>query len=218
MRADRIAVSLATWLATQGVVLRARRSVAAIDIMRAAVMLDGGETLHSDLLVIAVGAATARLLRDLAPRIGARRQIVAYLKPPLARRNAWRRAPVFVGLGADDAHWGAPPVAGTDLKLAAGSMSREIGGCDSQLCAVTDAETEVLIGRYRSAIPDIDDYDILRTKACLYATSPSGLFVEPLDDNRRVWVIGGGDGGDYKRAPATALSLVARLTSTCARS
>lgn len=216
--ADRITASLNRWLDAHGVVMHAQANVAAINMVEATITLDGGETLHPDALVIAVGAAVARLIPDLAPRVGARRQIVAYLKPPRARREAWQRAPVFVGLGADDAHWGAPPVAGTDLKLAAGSMSREIGGCESQFCAVTDAETEALLGRYRPVIPDIDDYEVLRMKACVYATSPSGLFVESVDDNRRIWVIGGGDGGDYKRAPATALSLVARLTSACARS
>ena len=217
--ADRIAAALASWLSAHGAVLRPWTAVAAIDSARGILTLESGERLDPEQSVIAVGAWSARLVPALADRVGARRQVVAYLRPPHDRRAAWRRAPVFVGLGADDAHWGAPPVAETDLKLAAGSLARAIGADEYQTAAVSAAEIAALLGCYRSVIPDIDRYEVLRAKACVYATGRSGgLFAEPIDPGRRVWVIGGGDGGDYKRAPATALALATRLRAACARS
>jgi hypothetical protein len=216
--ADRIAAALVTWLAAHGATLRAQTSVATIDIARATIALDSGDTLRPEMLVIAAGAATARLIPELAQRVGARRQIVVYLKPPPAHHEAWRQAPVFVELGSDDKHWGAPPVCGTDLKLAAGAQSRAVDGCERESRAVTGAEAMALLRRFRPLIPDLDAYEMLGMKACVYATGMSGLFVEALDTDRKVWVIGGGDGGDYKRAPAVALALAARLMSACARS
>jgi sarcosine oxidase len=212
--ADRIAVALAQWLADNGVTLRPRIDVATIDVGNAAAMTTAGEAIKADLLLVAAGASTAQLLPALAGRIGARRQVVAYLKPPAALRALWRRSPIYLGLGDADDLWGAPPVAGTDLKIAAGCLARPSDPSQSNARAVAPWDVPALLACYRPHLPEIDTYELLRSAVCFYATSADGeLIAEPLDGDRRVWVVSGCDGGDYKLAPALALNLASRLTA-----
>lgn len=213
--ADRIATNLIGWLAARGVVIRPHSPVAAIDIRRAQAALSNGTNLQADRLLIAAGAWTAHLVPELAGMIGAKRQIMAYLKPPLHLQAAWRRSPVFVGLGRDDDLWGAPPVAGTDLKLAAGCLARPADPADLKARVINLDEQQALLARHRPYLYDIDGYDVLRMASCFYSTTATGeMLIEPLDDKRRVWVIAGCDGSDYKFAPALALMLAARVTSS----
>lgn len=211
--ADKVATALARWLAAHGVVVRPHTLVATIDVARAEAVLHDGARLQADRLLIAAGARTPHLLPELAGAIGAKRQVMAYLKPPPHRQAAWRQSPIFVGLGNADNLWGAPPVAGTDLKIAAGCLARPVDPADPTR-TVTPEERQALLALYRPHLPDIDACEVLRMAACVYSTTTDGeMLIKSLDDCRRVWVIAGCDGSDYKFAPALALTLAPRMLS-----
>jgi len=211
--ADRIATALIRWLAAHGVTLRSHTPVNAIDVDGAAALLASGEIVRVDLLVVAAGAWTAHIVPSLADCVGANRQFVAFFEPPAHLKAAWRRSPIFIGLGGVGDLWGAPPVAGTHLKLASGSLARASSPTDASDCVVRDEDTLALLARYRDHLVQIDSYRLLDTSVCFYSTARDG---EPIcraidDDRRRVWVVAGADGSDYKLAPALALSLASRF-------
>nr|WP_176422074.1 FAD-dependent oxidoreductase [Bradyrhizobium sp. 2S1]MCK7664912.1 FAD-binding oxidoreductase [Bradyrhizobium sp. 2S1] len=212
--ADRIARSLAVWLVQRGVAMRPHTPVATIDVTDIAALAESGERIRADLLIAAIGAGLAGMFPSLSGRVVARRQFVTYLDPPAHLRSNWRRSPVFVGVANAAELWGAPPVAGTDLKLAAGCLARPGDPASGHDGVVRPEDLPALLACYRPHLPEIDAYEVLRTSVCFYNSTCNGeMIVEAIDGDRRaVWVIAGCDGSDYKFAPALSLSLASRLS------
>lgn len=205
--ADRLAARLVDWLTASRVELRSRRAVSSLDLQQGVAILDDGERVRGDPLVVAAGAWTSHILPSLRPRVGARRQILSYFQPPAALAESWRTSPVFLGAGGDRHLWGAPPVGGTDLKLAAGCLARPGDPAEDADRATGSRDVEALTAAFRKCLGDLSGYRLLRTEACFYCTVEGGTPIcAPLDAGKRLWVIAGGDGSDYKFAAANALS------------
>jgi len=208
--ADQIAILLAEWLGRHGAVLRPNTTVASLDHGRPAAVLADGEVEQADIVIACVGAATTNLAPMLA--VGARRQILAYLEPPGHLERVWRNAPVFVNFGGVDDLWGAPPAAGTHLKLAAGYLACPARSDHPANRDVSTTETMALLNSIRTHLPHFASYRVLRMSACTYSTAAAqGVLQCPLNDHRSVWAVAGYDGSDYKLAPALALKLAAQL-------
>jgi len=208
--ADQVAILLTDWLRRHGVVLRPSTAVVSLDHGRPAAVLGDGKIVSADIVIACVGAATS----DLAPMlaVGARRQILAYLEPPRHLERAWRSAPIFVNFGGADDLWGAPPAAGTHLKLAAGRLARPSSPDHPDDRSVTTTETQMLLTCIRKHLPQFASYRVLRMTACTYSTASRQSVLQcPLDDHHSVWAVAGYDGSDYKLAPALAWKLAARL-------
>jgi sarcosine oxidase subunit beta len=120
--AERILRDLADHLRTQGAELHAVTPVRDVDPGRATVRLADGRQESADLVIVAAGPWTARLLPAMAARITPSRQVAAYLEPPAEHVEAWRRAPAVLEVldqveAAKGGFYAVPPVGGTALKV-----------------------------------------------------------------------------------------------------
>ena len=102
-----------------GAALRTATPVGELDPARAVVGLEGGGQDSADLLIVAAGPWTARLLPAMAARITPSRQVTAYLEPPADQAEAWRCAPAVLDQveAAPGGFYAVPPLDGTWLKV-----------------------------------------------------------------------------------------------------
>ncbi|UFN49320.1 FAD-dependent oxidoreductase [Roseomonas sp. OT10] len=194
--ADRIVAGLARHLAARGVALR-RARVAGVEPAAARVVLEDGTALSADLLVLAAGPWTARLLPGLAPRAVPSRQILVNLEPPPALRAGWEAAPMLLDLSGG--FYAVPPVAGTPLKV--GDHSFSLQGDPDDPREASPAEAEAILALALPRLRDAGAYRILSARACYYEVSPGErIALEPLGEG--CLALCGTSGHGFKFGPA----------------
>lgn len=192
--AERIVAALARHLAARGVRMHQARAAAA-DPDRARLVLEDGRALDADLLVLAAGPWTARLLPVLAPRAVPSRQVVVYLEPPSGLRESWARMPMLLDLAERGGFYAVPPVADTALKV--GDHRFSLRGDPEDSREVTAAETEEMLALARPRLRDAASYRVLGARACFYDVAPDEKIVlEPLGD--RALAVCGTSGHGFK--------------------
>ncbi len=212
--ANRIVRDLARLLAEAGCSLRAGCAVSAIDPASGWVWVEGGDRIDADVLVVATGADTGAWLPAMAPRLRPVRQTTAYFEPPASVLPGWRRAPVFVDIGASGDLWGAPPVAGTRLKFAASGLARAWTAEDPISHPATVA---ALLDRVNAAF-DTQGWRLSEIATRHYAHSVAGPpLIEALPGSRgRAWIVAGCNGAGFKSAPVVAEEIITFLRHGCA--
>ncbi len=147
------------------------------------IILDNGERIAADRIVMAVGAWTPYLLPFTKKFFRARGQPVFHLKPPRPDLFASERFPVF---GADIANHGP---------------GREMSPESSQR-VVTSKEEENLRKFLSWALPELAEAPIIYTRVCMYCDTHDGNFWIAPDPEREGLVIAAGDcGHGFKFAP-----------------
>ncbi len=116
----RIASGMARWLRANGADLREHARVASVDAEAGAVLLDSGERLVADRLVVTAGAWLLKLFPELASDLTTYRTAVVYLQPPEELRPAWQAAPVILDVGGATDGYIIPPSGGGGLKFGSG--------------------------------------------------------------------------------------------------
>jgi glycine/D-amino acid oxidase-like deaminating enzyme len=187
--ADRIVHDLAGLLERRGVALRPNARVAAIEPERATVTLEGGERLDADAVIVAGGGWTGKLLPALAPRLEPRRAVVFYLEPPPDLAAGWEDAPCFLDFGGADDLYLVPPLDGIPLKFGAGSTSYSEDPDAPR--ALRPDEPERLLACLRPYLRDLDRYQVVDHRVCMYCFSPDERFVAgTLADSRLAYATG----------------------------
>lgn len=205
--ARRIVAGMAAHLARRGVPIECGRVAAELDPARAALRLSDGTTQAADLLVVAAGPWAPRLLPELtaARAIRPTRQIVVYLEPPAAHRDAWVRAPMVLDLAEDGGFYAVPPVAGTPLKI--GDHRFAPGGDPDEPREASAAEAEAILALARPRLRDAAAYRVLGARACYYDVEPEERFLlEPLG-GPRAFLMSGFSGHGFKFGPVLGLAL-----------
>jgi glycine/D-amino acid oxidase-like deaminating enzyme len=206
--AGRIVEALARHLAARGVGLRPHARVREVDAGRARLVLDGGETLGADALVVAAGAWLPKLLPAMGSRLVASRQVVAYLEPPNGYAARWAIAPMVIDIGPEAGFYLVPPVAGTGMKI--GDHRFTLSGDPDGDRAAAAAEAEPLLAAARRRLRDFDRFRTLRLKVCFYTVEPQERFVvERLAP--AAWVISACSGHGFKFAAALGRALAAEI-------
>lgn len=178
--AARILEGLVGWLKTRGVIMRANARVAALQTPAPAVVLENGEVVAGDRLVLASGAWTSKLLPALAGQTAPSRQVVVYVEPPAAFRRAWAEGPVLAQFRDGLDLYNLPPVRGLDLKFSC-RPHRRPGDPDDPREPAPD-EGEAVLAHVRPHLRDGGAYRVLGAKVCYYGLSDTGRFiVEPLE-------------------------------------
>jgi glycine/D-amino acid oxidase-like deaminating enzyme len=165
------------------------------------IVLDNGERIAADRVVMAVGAWTPYLLPFTKKFFRASGQPVFHLKPSRADLFAPERFPVF---GADittTGYYGFPLNRDGIVKIANHGPGREMSP-ESPQCAVTSEDEENLRKFLSWAFPALADAPIVYTRVCMYCDTHDGNFWIAPDPERKGLVIAAGDcGHGFKFAP-----------------
>jgi len=173
--AEQIVTALGTHLLMRGATIRTHTAVASIEAERGAVILEDGERIRADGVIVAAGPWVHRLRTGLKKRIRPSRQLVAYLQAPESYAEAWKRTPMVLDIHKDGGIYVVPPVRGTGLKIGEHRFSLR-GHPDDDRTAGED-ECSALLESCRGRFLDLDDYRIERGKVCFYSVEPDEQFV-----------------------------------------
>ncbi len=165
------------------------------------IVLDDGQRIAGDSVVIAAGAWTPYLLPFTKKFFRASGQPVFHLKPRQPELFAPERFPVF---GADittTGYYGFPINRDGVLKVANHSPGREMSP-ESPKRAVTSEDEKNLREFLSSTFPALADAPIVYSRVCMYCDTHDGHFWIAPDPERQGLVIAAGDcGHGFKFAP-----------------
>ena len=165
------------------------------------IILDNGERIAADRIVMAVGAWSPYLLPFTKKFFRARGQPVFHLKPPRPDLFASERFPVF---GADittTGYYGFPLNRDGLVKIANHGPGREMSP-ESPQRAATSEDEENLRKFLSWALPELAEAPIVYTRVCMYCDTHDGNFWIAPDPEREGLVIAAGDcGHGFKFAP-----------------
>ena len=165
------------------------------------IVLDNGQRIAGERVVMAVGAWTPYLLPFTKKYFRSTGQPVFHLKPPRPDLFASERFPVF---GADitmTGYYGFPVNHDGILKIANHGPGREMSP-ESPQRAVTSEEVENLRRFLSWVFPVLADAPIVYTRLCMYCETHDGNFWIAPDPDREGLVIAAGDcGHGFKFAP-----------------
>ncbi|PYK09899.1 MAG: sarcosine oxidase [Verrucomicrobia bacterium] len=165
------------------------------------IVLDDGQRIAADSVVVAVGAWTPYLLPFTKKFFRANGQPVFHLKPRQPELFASQRFPVF---GADittTGYYGFPVNRDGVVKIANHGPGREMSP-ESPKRAVTAEDEGNLREFLSSTFPLLTDAPIVYSRVCMYCDTHDGHFWIAPDPDRQGLVIAAGDcGHGFKFAP-----------------
>jgi glycine/D-amino acid oxidase-like deaminating enzyme len=165
------------------------------------IVLDNGQRIAADSVVVAVGAWTPYLLPFTKKFFRADGQPVFHLKPRQPELFASQRFPVF---GADittTGYYGFPVNRDGVVKIANHGPGREMSP-ESPKRAVTAEDEGNLREFLSSTFPLLADAPIVYSRVCMYCDTHDGHFWIAPDPDRQGLVIAAGDcGHGFKFAP-----------------
>jgi glycine/D-amino acid oxidase-like deaminating enzyme len=210
-----VVASLAAQCRARGVAVRQGCAIDRLGDSPARAAHAGGDALAADLVVVAAGSWTPRLLPALAGSLRAIGQPVFHLRPADPSPFEAAHFPVF---GADisrTGYYGFPATQGGIVKIAnhgAGIAMDERGpGGDEVPRATTPAQEQALREMLRETFPALADAPLAATRLCVYGDSLDGSFWIARDPDRpHVTVAAGGSGHAFKFAPVLG-SLIADI-------
>jgi glycine/D-amino acid oxidase-like deaminating enzyme len=198
--ADRVLRAAVRWLVRRpAATLLPWRDVTAVEVNSGRVSLAGGATLGADLVLIATGPWSRKLV-DLPMVL--HRQTMAYLRPPENLARWWAGAPSAGRAGADGRAWLLPPGDGTLLKISSAAACREVDQVGDPRVDGDTLRSARLIAA--SILTDADRYTVVALKRCHYlvdATTGGGHLVRL---GPTVWARGASGGDGFRTAPLVA--------------
>lgn len=203
--ADRIVDGLVAWLRRQDIEIHPLTMVQDVDLDSASIKLNNHSSHSGDALIVAVGAWAPQLLPELAVDVKPTRQAVLYLQPPTHFLQPWGDAPVIVDFGGSSDAWAIPPVAGTGLKVGAGSHRRP--GDPTSPRILTPNEPAQVLSYFESTLADLDQYGVIEGRICYYGWSVDERFV--VRTGSCGVVVTGCSGHMFKFGPSLGLELAA---------
>jgi len=180
----------------------------------AGVVLDDGERITGDFVVMTVGAWTPYLLPFTKKFFHASGQPVFHLKPSRAELFASERFPVF---GADittTGYYGFPINRDGVVKIANHGPGREMSP-DSSERVVTAEEERDLREFLSSTFPVLANAPIVHTRVCMYCDTHDGHLWIARDPDREGLVIAAGDSGHgFKFGPVLGEMIASAVEET----
>lgn len=116
----KIAVGLAKWLRANGANVYEHSKVTEIDAEAGHIVLESGETMQADRIVVAPGAWVLKLFPELGGELKTFRTALAYVEPPADLEAAWEAAPVILDVGGKTDGYMIPLTRGAGMKFGSG--------------------------------------------------------------------------------------------------
>ena len=165
------------------------------------ILLENGEKIAADTVVMAVGAWTPYALPFTRNFFRASGQPVFHLKPQKAELFTPERFPIFGADISTTGYYGFPLNRDGVVKIANHGCGREMSP-DSPERAVTKEEENKMRQFLSDSFPGLADAPIVFTRICLYCDTHDGNFWIAPDPERPELIIAAGDcGHGFKFAP-----------------
>jgi len=165
------------------------------------ILLENGEKIAADTVVMAVGAWTPYALPFTRNFFRASGQPVFHLKPEKADLFTPERFPIFGADISTTGYYGFPLNRDGVVKIANHGCGREMSP-DSPERAVTKEEENKMRQFLSDSFPGLADAPIVFTRICLYCDTHDGNFWIAPDPERPELIIAAGDcGHGFKFAP-----------------
>jgi len=165
------------------------------------IVLDNGQRISGDVVVVAVGAWTPYVLPFTQKFFRATGQPVFHLKPRQPELFAPERFPVFGADISTTGYYGFPLNREGIVKIARHGTGREMSP-DSTNRTVTPQEEENFREFLSSTFPTLTDGPIVYTRVCMYCDTNDGHFWIAPDPERPGLIVATGDNGHgFKFAP-----------------
>lgn len=179
----RIAQDMAAWLRDSGADLRERARVSAVRPEHGLVVLDSGEAIQADKVVVTAGAWVTKLFPELAAtgELTTYRTAVVYLDPPADLKPAWEAAPVFLDVGGGTDGYIIPASGGGGLKFGTGLHKRRHADADLDRLA-EPGEGEAIRRHFAPPFARLEEYRIEQVVTCAYTFTADERFIAfPLE-------------------------------------
>ena len=165
------------------------------------IVLDDGQRISGDVVVMAVGAWTPYVLPFTQKFFRATGQPVFHLKPRQPDLFASQRFPVFGADISTTGYYGFPVSHEGVVKIANHGPGREMSP-ESTERVVTSEEEKNLREFLSSTFPALADAPIVYSRVCMYCDTDDGHFWIAPDPERRGLIVATGDSGHgFKFAP-----------------
>ena len=165
------------------------------------IVLDDGQRISGDVVVMAVGAWTPYVLPFTQKFFRATGQPVFHLKPRQPDLFASERFPVFGADISTTGYYGFPLSHEGVVKIANHGPGREMSP-ESTERVVTSEEEKNLREFLSSTFPALADAPIVYSRVCMYCDTDDGHFWIAPDPERRGLIVAAGDSGHgFKFAP-----------------
>lgn len=170
-----IAAGLAGLIRAAGGTIREQTKAASVDAAAGAVVLETGERLAADRIVVTAGAWVLKLFPKLAADLTTYRTAVLYLDPPTDLRAAWEAAPVILDVGGETDGYIIPPTGGAGLKFGSGLHKERWPDADAGRAARPGEGAEVR-GLFAPPFLRLDEYAVRDTVSCAYTFTADQRF------------------------------------------
>jgi sarcosine oxidase len=172
----RIAEGLVGWLRRNGALVRESAKVAHVAPALAEVVLEDGERLKADRVVVAAGAWVTKLFPDLSLRLRTYRTAVAYLEPPADLKAAWATAPVVLDVGGRTGGYILPPTGGGGLKFGTELHRWPQPDADADRLP-RPGEGEAILRHFAPPLARVGEYRVEGVWTCAYTFTADERFV-----------------------------------------
>jgi len=204
--ANRLLLTLAERLRALDVALVPGAVVSEIDPAQSSLVIENGTSVAADCIIVTAGAWVRELVPKLRRRCWAQRQVTVFPIAPKHLGPSWNTSPIIVDFGGDQGLWLAPPLGGTELKLAASCYARPGDPASPADRAIANDEGARVLGHFAQHLKDAALYGVSRIESCFYSISVERrLIVEPVGaPTQPTWAICGCNGQGFKFAPLIA--------------
>ncbi|TDD32958.1 FAD-binding oxidoreductase [Actinomadura sp. KC06] len=213
--ADRVLAAAAGWLDRHPAAeLRPGHDVVAVDADAARVELADGTVEHGDLVLVAAGPWSSRLV-DVP--VVVHRQTMVYLTPPAELAGRWERMPSAGRIGADGRGWLLPPGAGAHLKISTDAARREVGSAGEDGDG-DEADERAWAEKILAAgiLADAGAYAVAAVKRCHYAVDAGTGAGRLARVGTSVWARAASGGDGFRTAPLVADQIAGALLGVAA--
>ncbi|PAQ01146.1 FAD-dependent oxidoreductase [Mesorhizobium mediterraneum] len=204
----KIAAGLANWLRANGANVYENSKVTTIDAEAGHIVLESGETMQADRIVIAAGAWVLKLFPELDGELKTWRTALAYVEPPADLKAAWQGAPVILDVGGAVDGYVIPPSGGAGMKFGSGLHRVPTSDADWNRQPVA-GEGEAIRNLFSPPIARIEEYRVTEVVTCAYTFTADEKFL--AHEKGRCLVVSACSGHGYKFGAAVGRRVAATI-------
>lgn len=204
----KIAAGLAQWLRANGANVYENARVVEVDAEAGRIVLESGETMQADHIVVAAGAWVLKLFPELGGELTTWRTALAYVEPPADLKAAWQAAPVVLDIGGAVYGYAIPPSGGAGMKFGSGLHRVPTSDADWNRQPVP-GEGEAIRNLFSPPIHRIAEYAVTEVVTCAYTFTADDKFF--AHEKGKCLIVSACSGHGYKFGAAVGRRVAAAI-------
>ena len=206
----KIAAGLAEWLRANGANVYEHSKVTKVDAEAGSIVLESGETMQADRIVVTAGAWVLKLFPELGGELTTWRTALAYVEPPADLKDAWEAAPVVLDIGGAVDGYVVPPSGGAGMKFGSGLHRVPTSDADWNRQPVP-GEGEAIRNLFSPPIARIAEYAVTEVVTCAYTFTADDKFF--AHEKGKCLIVSACSGHGYKFGAAVGRRVAAAVAN-----